>query len=113
LPKLLGGVIMIPMLVIVAIALSITGGYLAGVASGAVTAAEFILGLTTGFVPFTLVVAMVKAVIFAFIITTVSAYQGYYTSGGAISVGQSSTKAVVISCIAILISDYIIAQLLL
>lgn len=113
LPKLLGGVIMIPMLVIVAIFLSITGGYLAGVASGAVTAAEYIQGITTDFIPFTVVVAMVKAVIFAFIITTVSSYQGFYTNGGALQVGQSSTKAVVISCISILVADYIIAQLLL
>src|SRR6476469_5645107 len=99
LPKLLAGVLMIPVLVIVAISLSISGGYLAGVASGAVTAAEYIQGLTTGFVPFTLGVAMIKAVIFAFIITTVSSYQGFYTDGGAIEVGKSSTNAVVISCI--------------
>ncbi len=113
LPKLLGGVIMIPLLVIVAIALSITGGYLAGTASGAVSSAEFIQGLTTDFIPFTLVVAMVKALIFAFIITTVSSYQGFFTKGGALEVGAASTKAVVISCIAILVSDYVIAQLLL
>ncbi|RKD12469.1 ABC transporter permease [Pelobium manganitolerans] len=113
LPKLLGGVIMIPILIVIAIALSIVGGYLAGVASGAVTANEFTQGLTTDFIPFTLVVALVKALIFAFIITTVSAYQGFFTNGGAIEVGNSSTKAVVISCIAILVSDYIIAQLLL
>ncbi len=113
LPKLLAGIIMIPLLVIIAISLSISGGYLAGVASGAVTATEFITGLTTDFVPFTLVVAMVKSLIFAFIITTVSAYQGFYTKGGALEVGQSSTKAVVVSCISILISDYVIAQLLL
>ncbi len=113
LPKILGGVIMIPMLVIVAIFLSITGGYIAGVASGALSAAEFIQGLTTDFVPFTVTVAMVKAVTFAFIITSVSAYQGFYTNGGALEVGQSSTKAVVISCIAILVADYVIAQLLL
>ena len=56
---------------------------------------------------------MVKALVFAFIITTVSSFQGYYTDGGALEVGKSSTKAVVVSCIAILISDYIIAQLLL
>lgn len=113
LPKLLGGVIMIPLLVVIAIFLSITGGYVSGVASGALTASEFIQGLTTGFVPFIFLVAMIKALIFAFIITTVSAYQGFYTKGGALEVGQSSTKAVVISCIAILISDYLIAQLLL
>jgi phospholipid/cholesterol/gamma-HCH transport system permease protein len=113
LPKVAAGVLMIPMLVIISIFLSITGGYLAGTASGAVTAAEFIQGLTTNFNPFTVTIAMVKAVVFAIIITTVSAYQGFYTNGGALEVGQSSTKAVVISCIAILAADYIIAQLLL
>ncbi|TAF44685.1 MAG: ABC transporter permease [Sphingobacteriales bacterium] len=113
LPKVAAGVMMIPMLVIISIFLSITGGYLAGTASGAVTSVEFIQGLTTNFNPFTVTIAMVKAVVFAIIITTVSAYQGFYTNGGALEVGQASTKAVVISCIAILAADYIIAQLLL
>lgn len=113
LPKILGAIITIPLLVIISIALCIIGGYIAGVLSGAVTAQDFITGVTTDFVPFILTVSMVKAVIFAFIITTVSAYQGFYTSGGALEVGQSSTKAVVISCIAILFADYVIAQLLL
>jgi phospholipid/cholesterol/gamma-HCH transport system permease protein len=113
LPKVTAGVLMIPMLVIISIFLSITGGYLAGTASGAVTAAEFVQGLTSNFNSFTVTIAMVKAVTFAIIITTISAYQGFYTNGGALEVGQSSTKAVVISCITILAADYIIAQLLL
>ena len=113
LPKIIGAVTMIPLLVIISIALSILGGYLAGTASGAVTAQDFINGLTSDFIPFTFTVSMVKAVIFAFIITSVSAYQGFYTNGGALEVGQSSTKAVVISCIMILFADYVIAQLLL
>jgi phospholipid/cholesterol/gamma-HCH transport system permease protein len=113
LPKIVGAVIMIPLLVIVSIALSITGGYIAGTLSGAVTANDFILGLTSGFIPFTLTVCMVKSVLFAFIITSVSAYQGFYTSGGALEVGISSTRAVVVSCISILFADYLVAQLLL
>jgi phospholipid/cholesterol/gamma-HCH transport system permease protein len=113
LPKLIAGMLMIPLLVIIAIFLSIMGGYISGTISGALSATEYVQGLTTDFIPFTIVVALVKAVVFAFIIVTVSAYQGYYTRGGALEVGQSSTKAVVISCIAILISDYIIAELLL
>ena len=113
LPKIIGAVVTVPLLVIISIGLSIFGGYLAGTASGAVTSQDFITGVTTDFNEFTFTVSMVKAVIFAFIITTVSAYQGFYTSGGALEVGQSSTKAVVISCIAILFSDYVIAQLLL
>ena len=98
---------------IISIGLTITGGYLAGTASGAVTGEDFINGITTTFIPFTFTVSMVKSVIFAFIITSVSAYQGFYTDGGALEVGRSSTKAVVISCIAILFTDYLVAQLLL
>jgi phospholipid/cholesterol/gamma-HCH transport system permease protein len=113
LPKIIGAVVMIPLLVIISIALSIFGGYIAGTLSGAVTANDFLLGLTEGFIPFTLTVCMVKSVLFAFIITSVSAYQGFYTSGGALEVGISSTRAVVVSCISILFADYLVAQLLL
>lgn len=113
LPKIIGAVIMIPLLVIVSIALSIIGGYIAGTLSGAVSANDFLMGLTNGFIPFTVTVCMVKSVLFAFIITSVSAYQGFYTSGGALEVGISSTRAVVVSCISILFADYMVAQLLL
>ncbi len=113
LPKIIAAVTMVPLLVIISIGLTIFGGYIAGTASGALTAQEFTDGITSDFNSFTLTVSMVKAVAFAFLITTISAYQGFYTSGGALEVGQSSTKAVVISCIAILFSDYVIAQLML
>lgn len=113
LPKIIGAVVTIPMLVCISISLSIMGGYLAGTLSGAVSAQDFINGLTNNFNAFIITVAMIKAVVFAFIITSVSAYQGFYTDGGALEVGISSTKAVVVSCISILFTDYLIAQLLL
>jgi phospholipid/cholesterol/gamma-HCH transport system permease protein len=113
LPKIVAAVLMIPLLVIISIGLSIWGGYLAGTLSGAVTANDYIAGLTSDFIPFTVIVCMVKAVLFAFIITSVSAYQGFYTTGGALEVGISSTRAVVVSCIMILFADYLVAQLLL
>lgn len=113
LPKIIAAVTMIPLLVIISVGLSIFGGYLAGSLSGAVSAQAYMTGLTTDFIPFTVTVCMVKAVIFAFIITSVSAYQGFYTKGGALEVGISSTRAVVVSCIAILFADYLVAQLLL
>jgi phospholipid/cholesterol/gamma-HCH transport system permease protein len=113
LPKIIAGVITIPMLVIISIGLSILGGYFAGTLSGAVTPFDFIMGATDGFRGFTVTVSMIKAVIFGFIITSVSAYQGFYTSGGSLEVGISSTRAVVISCIMILFADYLVAQLLL
>ena len=56
---------------------------------------------------------MIKAVVFAFLISSISAYKGYYTEGGALEVGIASTSAVTNSCIAILLADYLLAQLLL
>ncbi|HEY1006106.1 MAG TPA: ABC transporter permease [Sphingobacteriaceae bacterium] len=113
LPKIIAAVVTIPLLVIISIALSIWGGYIAGTLSGAVTGSDYIMGTTQDFRGFTVTVSMIKAVIFAFIITSVSAYQGFYTSGGAYEVGISSTKGVVISCIMILFADYVVAELLL
>jgi phospholipid/cholesterol/gamma-HCH transport system permease protein len=62
---------------------------------------------------FIVVVSLVKGYVFSFIMITVSAYQGFYTTGGAIEVGKASTRAVVFSCILILFADYIIAQVML
>jgi phospholipid/cholesterol/gamma-HCH transport system permease protein len=113
LPKILAGITMVPVLVIVAMVLSITGGYMGGTLSGAVSAAEYIQGITTDFNPYTITVMLVKAFVFGFIITSVPAYEGFYVKGGAVEVAQASTRAVVVSCISILACDYIVTQLLL
>ncbi|UKJ06915.1 MlaE family ABC transporter permease [Solitalea lacus] len=112
-PKIIAGVTMIPLLVIISITLSILGGGIAGVLSGALSQADYISGVQAEFNNVILVAGMVKSIIYAFIITSVSAYQGFYTNGGALEVGESSTRAVVVSCILILCADYIVAQLLL
>lgn len=113
LPKIISGITMVPMLVIISMFLSITGGYIGGSISGAVTPSEYIQGITTDFNPYTIVVALVKAFVFGFIITSVPAYEGFYVRGGALEVSQASTRAVVISCISILVCDYLVTQLLL
>ena len=113
LPKILAGITMVPVLVIYAMMLSIAGGFLGGTLSGAISAADYILGVTTDFNPYTIVVALVKAFVFGFIITSVPAYEGFYVKGGALEVAQASTRAVVVSCISILACDYIVTQLLL
>ncbi|RZK10521.1 MAG: ABC transporter permease, partial [Flavobacterium sp.] len=77
-----------------------------GTLSGAITASQYIQGITTDFNPYTITVALVKAFVFGFIITSVSAYQGFYVRGGALEVAQASTKAVVVGCITILAADY-------
>lgn len=110
-PRILAAVVVVPMLVAISAALSITGGYLSTMASGYVTGGEYTQGLLTHFIPFNVQLMLIKAVVFAFLITSVSAYQGYYVQGGSIELGKASTRAVVYSCILILLSDYIIAVL--
>jgi phospholipid/cholesterol/gamma-HCH transport system permease protein len=112
-PKIIGGFFSFPMLVTVAAFLSTLGGLVAGDLTGEVTAFEFTTGLQTYFDPFQVTVMYVKSLVFAFLITTVSAYHGFYTEGGALEVGQSSTRAVVYSCLSLVIADYFIAQILL
>lgn len=113
LPKVIASVVMFPMLVILAGFLSIYGGYLAGTLSGVITAEDYVYGLRSDFNQFSVTFALIKSVVFAILISTISAFKGYYTSGGALEVGQASTAAVTNSCIAVLAADFLLAQLLL
>jgi len=112
-PKIIAGIIMIPLLIAIAMFVGILGGLLAGQISGILPQEAFIEGARDTFKPFTLYFGLIKAATFAFIITSVSAYQGYFTKGGALEVGESSTRAVVYSAVLILFSDYLLAELLL
>jgi phospholipid/cholesterol/gamma-HCH transport system permease protein len=113
LPKIAAALFINPFLIIISIFEGILGGYIFGVLSGVVTTTEYVYGLQYAFHPFYVSYALIKTVFFAFIITSVPAYFGYNTSGGALEVGNSSTKAVVNSSICILIVNYILTQLLL
>lgn len=112
-PKVLASLIMIPLLVIIAGVLGIWGGRLAGTLSGILAPEEFDGGLLSGFLPFNVFFALCKAYTFAFIISSIPAYFGYFVQGGALEIGKASTTAVVMSCIMILFADYILAALLL
>lgn len=113
LPKVLAGVITYPMLVVLAGFLGIFGGFLAGTMSGALSAEDYIYGIRLEFIPFNATFALIKSFVFGFLVTSISAFQGFYTRGGALEVGKASTTAVTKSCIAILTADYLLAQLLL
>ncbi len=112
-PKILGGLVAFPILVTLSAFLSHLGGMFAGDMSGEITVVEFTQGIQEHFEAFQLTVMYVKAITFGVIITTVSAYQGFYTQGGALEVGTASTKAVVYSCLTIVVADYLIAQIML
>ncbi|MEM7374953.1 MAG: ABC transporter permease [Bacteroidota bacterium] len=113
LPKIIAGLISLPILVTISAFLAHLGGLMAGDLTGAVTAYDFTLGLQTYYDPYQVLVMYVKAFTFGFLITSVAAYQGFYTSGGALEVGASSTRAVVYSCLTMVIADYLIAQIML
>jgi phospholipid/cholesterol/gamma-HCH transport system permease protein len=111
-PKILAGIVTYPLLVIMAAFLAITGGYLAATMTGQVTSVEYVYGIRLDFVTFNVGFMLIKSLVFAFLVTSISAYKGYYTRGGALEVGESSTNAVTTSCIAILLADYLLAQML-
>ena len=113
LPKILASLVVIPLLVIIAGALGIWGGRMAGTMTGILSASTYDQGLLEAFLPYNVIFALYKAYTFAFIISSISAYFGYYVKGGALEIGRSSTKAVVVSCILILFADYMLAALLL
>jgi len=113
LPKIAAAVFCFPILVTFACFLQMAGGMVAGDLSGEVPAREFLMGAQEYFLPFYVTFMLLKATSFGFIIASISAYQGYHTYGGALEVGQSSTRAVVFSCIILLLTDYVLAQILL
>ncbi|MEP1096423.1 MAG: ABC transporter permease [Cyclobacteriaceae bacterium] len=112
LPKIVASVIMFPLLVIVAAFVSIYGGYLTALITGVISGTDYILGIQMDFIPFQVIFAMIKAVTFGFIVASISSYKGFFTEGGALEVGKSSTNAVTSSCIAILAADFLLAYLL-
>ena len=111
-PKVIAALIVIPMLVAIAAFVSVIGGYMAAVPTGMMSDAEYIQGVRSFFEPFNVVMMFVKSIVFAFLLTTISCYQGYYVKGGSIELGQASTNAVVFSDIMILLADYLIAVML-
>ena len=111
LPKILGSMIMFPMLVIISIFLTMWGGYVAGTLSGLISGTDYILGIRSQFIPFSIAFAMIKAYTFSFVVASISSFKGFYTRGGALEVGIASTNAVTNSCIGILAADLALAQL--
>lgn len=113
LPKIIAALIMIPCLIVIAITLSIAGGFFTGVFTGIMSSQQYSYGLIEGFKAFGIAVAMVKAFTFAFIIASVPSYYGYNVQGGALEIGRSSTTSVIVTCIMILFADYVITMLML
>lgn len=112
-PKILGALITIPLLVILAMTLGIYGGRLAGSLGGIISTDTYDKGLLESFTTKNVWFGIIKAYTFAFIISSISSFYGYNVKGGALEIGRASTTAVITSCILILFADYILAFFLL
>ena len=113
LPKIIASLFFIPIIVIYSMALGIICGLLVAGFNNGLTTNDYIVGLRYDFKLFSITYALIKSVFFAFVITTIPAYFGYYTKGGSLQIGISSTKSVVYTSITILVVNYIITQLIL
>jgi phospholipid/cholesterol/gamma-HCH transport system permease protein len=112
-PRVLSGLLMFPVLYIVASIFGIGGGLVAGILTGVVPASDFILGARMYFQPWNVLFGFVKSFVFGFLITSVACYKGYFASGGAEGVGKSTTQATVLGCMFVLLADFLLATLLL
>jgi len=112
-PKVIASILINPVLIVFSMWLGILGGWLAMSASDLVTTSDYISGIRVDFEGYTIFYALTKTVVFAFIISSISGFYGYETQGGALEVGQASTKAVVVSSILIILFNLILTQILL
>jgi len=113
LPKIAGFMLFIPFLVIFSMFCGLIGGFFVSVTTDLLTPATYVYGIQYWFVPWYVYYSLIKSVIFAFIIASVSSYYGYYAYGGALDVGKASTNAVVNSSILILLFNVILTKILL
>ena len=113
LPKITASMIYNPILTIFSIVVGIFGGWLAMIITGLSSSVAFIEGVRSWYDPFTVTYAIIKTIVFAFIIASVSGYKGYTVKGGSVEVGKASTQAVVYSSILIIVFDLILTQMLL
>ena len=112
LPRLLAGLVTLPLLVVVADIIGVFGGYLVGVYKFGFNPAAYLARTEQYLETSDVVSGLVKAAVFGFIVALMGCYHGYNSRGGAHGVGQATTYAVVSASILILVFDYGITQAL-
>lgn len=113
LPKVIAAIFSFPLLSLFSMFIGVAGGYLAVLFTAAIPIDDFDYGIRYYFIPFYVTYSMIKVLLFAFIISTIPAYEGFHVSGGALEVGRASTRAVVYSSVLILLFNVILTQILL
>ena len=112
-PKILALITILPFLVVICMGPSLFGGWLICIITGIVDPDTFIFGIQSLFIEWYVWFALIKSLVFAFLMSTIACYYGYSVKGGSVEVGQASTDTVVMSNIMILVADVILTLLLL
>ncbi|MFP4167399.1 MAG: MlaE family ABC transporter permease [Desulfonatronovibrionaceae bacterium] len=111
-PRILAGIVVLPLLTVVSDFIGVLGGYLVGVKLLGINSSMF-MNKIYEFVEMTDIYnGLTKAAVFGLLLTLVGCYKGFYTTGGAEGVGKSTTQAVVLSSVLILMSDYVMTALM-
>ena len=113
LPKIIAAVFFFPFLTILSILIGIFGGWMIAYLTGIMIPADYLDGLLLDFKPYSITYSLIKTSVFAYIITSISAFYGYYAKGNSLEVGAASTRAVVVSSVVIMIFNLILTQILL
>ena len=113
LPKIVSSVTLSPLLMLTSFMVGLLGGGLIVIATGVINLSDYITGLQFSFNSYYIVYSMIKMSVFAYIITSVASYWGYYAKGGSLGVGKSSTIAIVASSLLILIFNLVLTYILL
>ncbi|MFI2741982.1 MlaE family ABC transporter permease [Zhouia sp. PK063] len=111
-PKVIA-LLLYPFLISMAMFLGIVGGWIASVFGGYTTNAEFLQGLQGDFNPYHVFYAFTKTFVFALILATIPSFYGFYMKGGALEVGKASTTSFVWTSVVIIISNYLLTQIML
>lgn len=113
LPKIVASMLFFPFLTILSILIGVIGGWAIAAVTGIMIPADYVEGLHMDFKVYSIVYTLIKMVFFAYIITSISAFFGYYARDNSLEVGTASTRAVVVSCVVVLLFDLILTQILL
>ena len=111
-PKIIA-MLLYPFIIAVSMYVGIFGGWFAGVFGGFITSADFVEGVTLDFIPFHVTYSFIKTFVFAFLLATIPSFHGFYMKGGALEVGKASTTSFVWTSVVIIITNYVLTQLLL
>ncbi len=113
LPKIAAATLFNPLLMLMSFILGLLGGAMIILFTGIITLSQYSDGLQFSFRLYYVFYSMIKMSVFSFLITSIASYYGYYASGGSLGVGRGSTRAIVVSSVAILVANLVITQLML